>query len=42
MLFLGTFFHSGGNQKLKLVLYTSIRRRVPVREDTYPEPVACE
>ena len=28
-------------KKGKVVLYTSVRRRVPVREDTYPEPSAC-
>ena len=25
-----------------MVPYTFIRRGVPVREDTYPEPLACE
>ena len=28
--------------KLKVVQYAFIRRGVPVREDTYPEPSACE
>jgi len=28
--------------KVKVVLYTFVRRGVPVREDTYPEPSACE
>ena len=28
--------------KIKVVPYTSVRRGVPVREDTYPEPSACE
>ena len=28
--------------KVKAVPYTFVRRRVPVREDTYPEPSACE
>ena len=27
---------------IKVVPYTFVRRRVPVREDTYPEPSACE
>ena len=27
---------------LKVVPYTFVRRGVPVREDTYPEPSACE
>ena len=28
--------------KVKVVPYTSVRRGVPVREDTYPEPSVCE
>ena len=28
--------------KVKVVPYTSVRRGVPVREDIYPEPSACE
>ena len=28
--------------KVKVVLYTFVRRGVPVREDTYAEPSACE
>ena len=28
--------------KLKVVPYTFVRRGVPVREDTYHEPSACE
>jgi len=28
--------------KVKVALYTFIHRGVPVREDTYPEPSACE
>ena len=28
--------------KIKVVPYTFVRRGVPVREDTYPEPSACE
>ena len=28
--------------KVKVVPYTLLRRGVPVREDTYPEPSACE
>ena len=28
--------------KVKVVPYTFVRREVPVREDTYPEPSACE
>ena len=28
--------------KLKVVPYTFVRRGVPVKEDTYPEPSACE
>ena len=28
--------------KVKVVPYTFVRRGVPVREDTYPEPSACE
>ena len=28
--------------KVKTVPYTFVRRGVPVREDTYPEPSACE
>ena len=28
--------------KVKVVPYTLVRRGVPVREDTYPEPSACE
>ena len=27
---------------VKVVQYTFVRRGVPVREDTYPEPSACE
>ena len=27
--------------KVKVVPYTFVRRGVPVREDTYPEPSAC-
>ena len=30
------------NSKLKVVPYTFVRRGVPVREDTYAEPSACE
>ena len=30
------------DNKVKVVLNTFVRRRVPVREDTYPEPSACE
>ena len=29
-------------KKVKVVLYTSVRRGVPVREDTYAEPSAYE
>ena len=29
-------------QKAKVVPYTLVRRRVPVREDTDPEPSECE
>ena len=28
--------------KVKVVPYTFVRRGVPVREDTYPEPSTCE
>ena len=28
--------------RVKVVPYTFIRRGVPVREDTYAEPLACE
>ena len=28
--------------KVMVVPYTFVRRGVPVREDTYPEPSACE
>ena len=28
--------------KVKVVLYTFVRKGVPVREETYPEPSACE
>ena len=28
--------------KVKVVPYTFVRREVPVREDTYAEPPACE
>ena len=28
--------------EVKVVPYTFVRRGVPVREDTYPEPSACE
>ena len=28
--------------KVKVVPYKFVRRGVPVREDTYPEPSACE
>ena len=28
--------------KVKVVPYTVVRRGVPAREDTYPEPSACE
>ena len=28
--------------KVKVVPYTFVRRGMPVREDTYPEPSACE
>ena len=28
--------------RVKVVPYTFVRRGVPVREDTYPEPLACE
>ena len=28
--------------KAKVVLYAFVHRRAPVREDTYPEPLACE
>ena len=28
--------------KVKVAPYTSVRREVPVREDTYLEPSACE
>ena len=34
------YFSLGG--KVKVVPYTFIRMGVPVREDTYPEPLACE
>ena len=34
--------HCVRNGLLKVVPYTFIRRGVPVREDTYPEPSACE
>ena len=27
-------------EKVKVVTYTFVRRRVPAREDTYPEPSA--
>ena len=30
------------NVEVKVVLYTFVRRGVPVREDTYPEPSASE
>ena len=30
------------NFSLKVVQYTFVRRGVPVREDTCPEPSACE
>ena len=30
------------NSTVKIVPYTFVRRGVPVREDTYPEPSACE
>ena len=29
-------------KKVKVVLCTFVRTGVPVREDTYPEPSACE
>jgi len=29
-------------EKMKVVPYTFVRRGVPVREDTYAEPLACE
>ena len=29
-------------KKVKVVPYTFVRRGVPVREDTYPGPSACE
>ena len=29
-------------KKVKVVPYTFVRKGVPVREDTYPEPSACE
>ena len=29
-------------RKVEVVPYTFVRRGVPVREDTYPEPSACE
>ena len=28
--------------KAKLVMYTLLRRGVPVREETYPQPSVCE
>ena len=28
--------------KVKVIPYTFVRRGMPVREDTYPEPSACE
>ena len=28
-------------KKVKVVRYTFVRRGVPIREDTYPEPSAC-
>ena len=30
------------NVEVNVVPYTFVRRGVPVREDTYPEPSACE
>ena len=37
------FFHlHNGKVKVKLVPYTFVRRGVPAREDTYPQPSACE
>ena len=35
-------YKSGKSQGIEVVLYTFVRRGVPVREDTYPEPSACE
>ena len=40
-----TPFPSGSlvnKKKVKVVPYTFVRRGVPVREDTYPGPSACE
>ena len=31
-----------GIKKVQVVPYTFVRRGVPVMEDTYPEPSACE
>ena len=31
-----------GSKKVKVFPFTFVRRGVPVREDTYPEPSACE
>ena len=31
----------GEGKKVKVVPYNFVRRGVPVREDTYPEPLAC-
>ena len=33
---------SGGKRKVNVVPYTFVRRGVSVREDTNPEPLACE
>ena len=33
---------TSGAKVKKVVPYTFVRRGVPVREDTYPEPSACE
>ena len=30
------------NKTVKVVPYTIVRRGVPVRDDTYPKPSACE
>ena len=34
--------HCPKASKVKIVPYTLVRRGVPVREGTYPEPSACE
>ena len=35
-------FLKRSTNKVKVVQYTFVRKGVPVREDTYPEPSACE